>query len=249
MGIQNKELNKSIPVPLFYQLKTLILDEIKQDNYKPGDIIPTEEEISKIFAISRTTIRQAITELVQEGWLYRVKGKGTFVSQPKIEHSFIKKVESFNDEISRIGMVPSTQVLEFGIMVAGAKVAKGLHINEKDKVIFLFRKRMADSEPIVTIRTYLPYSMCSFVLEHDLEKERLYTILGNSTETTIYRVERRIEAVASEKEDAELLNIKQGKPIQFFESTGYNVFGNVIEYSLARYRGDRNSFEVTVFPE
>lgn len=249
MGLRDKAIDKTIPVPLFYQLKTLILDEIKQDHYKAGDMIPTEEEISNIFEISRTTIRQAITELVQEGWLYRVKGKGTFVTRPKIEHSFIKKVESFNDEMTRIGMVPSTEVLDLKIITAGPKVAKGLKINEKDQVVYLFRKRMADGEPIVTIRTYLPYSSCGFILEHDLEKERLYTILGSSTETAVYRVERRIEAVEAEKEDVELLKIKQGKPIQFFESTGYNVFGDVIEYSLARYRGDRNYFEVTVFPE
>lgn len=249
MGLQDKKIDKTIPVPLFYQLKTLILDEIKQNHYKAGDMIPTEEEISSIFEISRTTIRQAVTELVQEGWLYRVKGKGTFVSQPKIEHSFIKKLESFNDEMKHIGLVPSTELLKCEIVTASESVAKGLRINEKDQVIYLFRKRMADGEPIVTIQTYLPYPTCDFVLEHDLEKERLYTILGEKPETTVYRVERRIEAVSAEKEDSELLKIEQGQPIQFFESTGYNVFGDVIEFSLARYRGDRNRFEVTVFPE
>ena len=92
-------IDKTVPIPLYFQLKELVLSEIKEGNYKSGDMIPTEKEISDSFGISRTTVRQAITELVQEGWLYRVKSKGTFVSQPKITQNFIRKIESFNDQM------------------------------------------------------------------------------------------------------------------------------------------------------
>ena len=88
-----KKLDKSVPIPLYFQLKELVLDEIKKGNYKEGDMIPTENEISEEFQISRTTVRQAITELVQEGWLYRVKSKGTFVTRPKIPQDFLRKLE------------------------------------------------------------------------------------------------------------------------------------------------------------
>ena len=105
------KINKNTPVPLYFQLKTLILDEIKSGRYKVGDAIPTEKELSEMFEISRTTVRQAVMELVQEGWLYREKSKGTFVAQPKIRQDFIQKIESFNDQITRSGMTPSTEVL------------------------------------------------------------------------------------------------------------------------------------------
>ncbi|HML36530.1 MAG TPA: GntR family transcriptional regulator [Bacillota bacterium] len=242
-------IDKSVPIPLYFQLKQLILSEIQDGNYKSGDMIPTENEISDAFKISRTTVRQAVTELVQEGWLYRVKSKGTFVSLPKINQDFIKKLESFNDQIIRAGMEPSTEVLELKTMPATEVVAKHLEIKENESVIFLYRKRLADGEPIVTIKTYLPYDTCSFVMEHNLEQERLYAILRQSPATTVFRVERIVEAVEATAEDANLLNIKKGKPIQHFTSTGYSTFGKPIEYSLARYRGDRNSFEITVFPE
>ena len=104
-------IDKSIPIPLYFQLKKLILSEIKEGNYRSGELIPTEKEISDAFQISRTTVRQAITELVQEGWLYRVKSKGTFVAQPKISQDYIRKIESFNNQIFRLGMTPSTEVL------------------------------------------------------------------------------------------------------------------------------------------
>lgn len=249
MLTKSSEIDKTVPIPLYFQLKNLILSEIKNGNYKNGALIPTEKEISDAFQISRTTVRQAITELVQEGWLYRVKSKGTFVTQPKISQDFIKKLESFNDQIVRSGMTPSTEVLELKTIKATDVIAKSLDIAEHDSVVYLHRKRLADGEPIVTIKTYLPSSSCTFVLDHDLEEERLYSILNLTEETTIFRVQRLVEAVEAKKDDVELLNIKRGKPIQHFISVGYNSLGKPVEYSLARYRGDRNSFEITVFPE
>lgn len=245
-------LDKNIPIPLYYQLKELILKEIKEEHYKSGDLIPTEKEISEFFQISRTTVRQAITELVQEGWLHRVKSKGTFVSVPKISQEFIRKVESFNDEIQRQGMVPSTEVIELKTL-RGSEVSedilKMLCLDKSDSVIFLHRKRMADGIPIVNVKTYLPYDTCSFVLDHDLNTERLYSILFQKDETRIFRMERTVEAVEANAEDVRLLDMKKGKPVQFFVSVGYNPYGKPIEYTLSRYRGDRNKFTVTVFPE
>ncbi len=242
-------IDRSVPIPLYFQLKKIILENIKSGDYPVGSMIPTEKELSEIFGISRTTIRQAITELVQEGWLYRVKSKGTFVSQPKIRQDFIKKVESFNDQILRAGMTPRTEVLKIKKAKANIMAARNLNLKENAPVIYLHRKRLADEQPIVTIETYLPYDSCAFIMEHDLEKERLYSILGQSPETTIFRVERTVEAVEATADDHKYLDINVGKPIHFFSSVGYTAFDKPIEYSLARYRGDRNSFEVTVFPD
>lgn len=249
MLTNESQIDKSVPIPLYFQLKKLILDEIKNETYKVGGLIPTEKELSDTFKISRTTVRQAITELVQEGWLYRVKSKGTFVSRPKISQDFIKKLESFNDQILRAGMTPSTAVLEFKTEKASPVVAKNLNIKENDPVIYIHRKRLADNEPIVTIKTYLPHQNCAFVLSHNLADERLYSILGEYEETSIFRVKRIVEAVEADSADEKYLNLKKGKPIQHFISTGYNAFGIPIEFSVARYRGDRSSFEITVFPE
>lgn len=243
------QLNKSVPIPLYFQLKELILSEIKNGSYKSGSMIPTEKELSDIFQISRTTVRQAITELVQEGWLYRVKSKGTFVSQPKIAQNYIKTVESFNDQMYRTNMIPTTIVLELKTMKADDKVTQNLQLEENADVIFLHRKRLANGEPIVTSKTYLPYKECAFVLDHNFENEQLYSILKLEEETKIFRIDRIVEAIEAKTEDINLLDMKRGKPVQHFISVGYNAYGKPIEYTLSRYRGDRNSFEVTVVPE
>lgn len=246
---QKDKIDKSTPIPLYFQLKTIIMDEIKSGNYTVGSLIPTEKEFSETYQISRTTVRQAITELVQEGWLYRVKSKGTFVTQPKINQDFIQKLESFNDQILRTGMTPSTRVLAFRKEKASETVAKSLNLKENDDVIYLYRRRCADREPIVTIETYLPYNKCTFVMDYNLEEERLYHILGQNADTSVFCVKRTVEAVEANEEDEKHLGLKKGKPIHFFSSIGYNAYNVPIEYSLARYRGDRNRFEITVFPE
>jgi GntR family transcriptional regulator len=240
------QLNKSVPIPLYFQLKEAILDEMRNGNYKSDDLIPTEKELSEMFEISRTTVRQAITELVQEGWLYRIKSKGTFVSKPKINQSFIQALGSFNDQIAKSGRTPMTELLDFKIITPPENVDEILMLQPKEKVIFIHRKRCADSEPIVMVKTYLPYKRCNFVMDHDLAKESLYPILGQREETRIYKIKRIIEAVDATAYDIKNLNVNRGKAIQQFISTGFNVFEEPIEYSIARYRGDRNSFEVII---
>lgn len=249
MLLDSSKLDKSVPIPLYFQLKELILSEIKNGNYPSGSLIPTENELSEAFEISRTTVRQAITELVQEGWLYRVKSKGTFVSQPKINQDFVTKLEPFNKQMARLGIQASTDVLEFKTMKAPEQVAAALNLTEKDMVILLHRRRRADGEPMVTVKTYLPYSSCSFLLDHDFTKESLYELLGQNDSTKITRIQRQIEAIEAVAEDVAALDMKRGKPIQFFTSVGYNIYDQPIEYSLARYRGDCNSFVITVVPE
>ncbi len=249
MDFAGKQLDKSVPIPLYFQLKELIVTAIKEGHYPSGSLIPTEKEFSEILQISRTTVRQAITELVQEGWLYRVKSKGTFVSTPKISQDFIMRLIPFAEQMESSGKTPRTEVLDMKTMAATDVVAAALGINVGDQVIYLYRRRFADDEPIVVVETFLPYSECSFVLDHDMEKESLYDVMSAKEETEVYCVKRQVEAVEATASDARYMDIKKGKPVQLFRSYGLNVFGKPMEYSVARYRADRNSFEVTVFAD
>ncbi|WP_342513563.1 GntR family transcriptional regulator [Sporosarcina sp. FSL K6-1522] len=241
-----EKLDKSVPIPLYFQLKELVLKQIKEGIYRVGDSIPTEKELSEMYDISRTTVRQAITELVQEGWLYRVKSKGTFVRTPKISQSFIQALGSFNDQIRALGMNPTTEVMDFEVIEAPEEVAEHLKLEPKEKVIYIHRRRFADNEPIVMVKTYLPFEKCEFVLKHDLVKESLYPVLGMKKETQINKIRRFIEAVEAEEYDMEHLQLERGRAIQQFISIGFNMQDEPIEYSLARYRGDKNRFEIII---
>lgn len=242
--LEQHKLDKSVPIPLYYQLKMLLLEEIKSNAYCVDSLIPTEKEISEMFGISRTTVRQAITELVQEGWLYRIKSKGTFVAQRKIKQDFIRRLEPFNEQIERTGRKPGTELLSLEVVGMTEAVAEVFHAEPGEKAVYLHRKRSADDEPIVTVETYLPYEKCAFLMRHDMVHESMYNVLAEREETRICRVNRIMEAVAANEDDARLLNIQSGKPIHLFHTIGYNQHDEPIEFSVARYRGDRNRFEV-----
>ena len=240
----DQKLDKSVPIPLYFQLKSLLLDAIKRGDYPVDSMIPTEKELSEMFQISRTTVRQAITEMVQEGWLYRIASKGTFVARLKIKQDFIKRLETFNEQISRTGCRPSTQLLEMKTTEMPKQLRAQFGLTGAEKFIYLHRRRFADDDPIVTVETYLPYDRCAFVLDHNFTEESLYNVLAASDKTRICRVSRVLEAVSANGQDVNNLNVRRGKPIQLSTTVGYNSADEPIEYSIARYRGDRNRFEV-----
>lgn len=247
MFLENKELDKYVPIPLYFQLKELIVQEIKSGKYEVDSLIPTEKEMSEQFDISRTTVRQAITELVQEGWLYRVKSKGTFIARRKIKQDFLQRLETFSEQMNRIGVEPSTEVLDFKIMKATKEVAENLKLQEGDQVIYLFRRRFGNNEPVVTVETYLPFDKCAFIKDCDFEKNSLYNSLAGNEKTRIYSARRFVEAVEATSKDAQYLKIKKGAPVQLFHTVGSNSEGIPLEYSIARYRGDMSSFQLNVY--
>jgi len=238
----DKTLDKNVPIPLYYQLKTMLLEYIKENQENIDTPIPTEVEISKHFGISRPTVRQAINELVVEGYLYRIKSKGTFISRPKISQDFLLILDSFNNEMKKKGMKPSTKLLLKDVIKSDEKVAHALKIEPGSEVIVLNRLRYADDEPIVFVVTYLPYKLCSGILNHDMESESIYEILENECNLPVAGARRSLESTLAGEFEARLLNIAKGAPIQYFESVAYLEDGTPVEYSLAKYRGDRNKF-------
>ena len=242
MQLYNKSINKNIPIPLYYQLKTILLEYIKEQHPDMETPIPAEVEISENFGISRPTVRQAINELVVEGYLYRIKAKGTFISKPKINQDFLLVLDSFNKEMLKKGLNPSTKVIDMKTVESDEKVSKALKLQIGSRVIELSRLRFANEEPIVFVTTYLPHALCQLILEKNLEADSLYELLEKECRLVISRAERSLESTLAGEFEANLLQIEKGAPIQYFESVAYLSNGTPVEYSLAKYRGDRNKF-------
>ena len=247
--LEAQKLDKQVPIPLYFQLKQLLLDAIKRGDYPVDSMIPTEKELSEMFQISRTTVRQAITELVQEGWLYRIASKGTFVAMPRIKQDFIKKLETFDEQISRTGRKPGTVLLAMDAGEMPKPMLSRFALEKGGRFVHLLRRRFADEQPIVTVETWLPLDRCEFVMSHDFSRESLYRVLALSERTRICRVTRVLEAVAAGAEDEANLELQPGAPILLSTTTGFNRADEPIEYSVARYRGDCNRFEVDLLIE
>lgn len=244
MTLDNFELDKNVPIPLYYQLKQYIIGEIHKNNLRTGDAIPTEAEFSETLNISRPTIRHALGELVTEGYLYRMKGKGTFVSRPKINETFFQELLSFNDEMIQKGLTPSTKVLDLKVIQGIEAINRSLMISPKDDLIYLSRLRFANEEPIVYLETYLRYLDCVNLLKEDFVVNSLYQTLEDRYNINVIKVSRQIEAVNAGASDSKMLNIRKNQAICLVKTTAYTAENKPVEYSVARYRGDRNLFSV-----
>ena len=237
-------LDKEAQTPLYYQIKQQILHHISTGALGLGDLLPPEAEICEKLQISRPTVRQAMGDLVAEGYLTRRKGIGTFVSRPKIEGGFFQKLQSFDEEMRQKGLAPSTKVLRLNPMEGVPSICEKLQIQPDNKLIFLERLRFANGEPIVWVETYLPYARFPRLLSVDFERQSLYKELEHSYLCPVERVVREIEAVNASAQEADLLQIPKNAALCFVKTIAYDYNGIPVEYSRAHYRGDRNRFSV-----
>lgn len=237
-------INKDIPVPLYYQIKQMLLTAIKDGRLKDGDMLPTELEFCEQCQVSRPTIRQALSELVSEGYLYRLKGKGTFVASPKIDARFLNKLQSFNEEMLQKGLQPSTQVLSFHVVQGRGIFSEKLMLPASEPLFYLERVRYTNNEPIVYLETYFPYKQFRAMEDVDFVSQSLYHSMEERCGTHVVRVQRDIEAVNATQREATLLMIPKASAMMLVKTTAFTEQGIPAEYSIARYRGDRNKFSV-----
>ena len=242
---EGESLDRNTPIPLYYQLYKIILRDIKNGDIKEGESIPTEIELMSQFDISRATVRQAIMELVNEGYLNRMKGKGTYVCKQKVPQSLMECVEPFKNQMQRINMQVKTDVLYSGWEPADEELSEIFGVEINSPLIHIERLRYGDNEPLNYATTILN-SKCSFILGKDLSKESLYETLDKREDLAVVRAERQFEAIGAGKCVAELLKIKIGSPIQHAITVGYSKQGEVIEYTDGYYIGNKNRFSVTI---
>ena len=240
--INTQPLDKNVPIPLYYQLKQFILGQIKSGDWPAGSQIPAEQQFCDKFDISRPTVRQAITEMISEGHLTRVN-RLVSVAKPKMAGDFFSKLQSFNVEMQAKNLRPSTKVL--GIDIQRHQEAEEM-FGADSGVICLERLRFVDDEPIVWVETYLPYPSMESLLNVDFELVSLYETIEDRYPIKIARVDRIFEASAAGVREAGILGIKKGSPICYVKTTAYNQNDEPIEFSIARYRGDKSKFMVSI---
>ncbi len=241
------KVDKNIPIPLYYQLKEVVLEQIRNQTLKVGDALPTEIELCEVLNISRPTVRQAFTELVAEGYLNRKKGKGTYVAAPKVHGDFFNKLKSFNEEMVDKNLVPSTKVLELKMVAKMGWINSELKMSMDEELVKLSRVRYGQDSPLVVVDTYLPYDQFSGLLQENFEVNSLYTLLEDKYHAKVHKVSRTISAVTASHKDAILLDIPQGSAICFVKTVAMDEHNHPIEYSEARYAGERNEFTIELY--
>ena len=148
-------LSRQGPLPLYHQLKTVILREIEAGRWEPDAQLPTEDELARRFGVSKITVRQALRDLAVEGFIRREQGRGTFVERRRLQQG-PRELTSFTGERRGHGLVPASKVLEQATVPAAPEVATALAIEAGAPVFRLRRLRLADRQPMGIQTAYLP---------------------------------------------------------------------------------------------
>lgn len=243
-----ERIDRNSPVPYYLQLKAVLQRGIRQGEWEPGDMLPSESELTRQYGVSRTVVRQALQEMSYEGQVVRQKGKGTFVTQPKISsRSLVQSLEGFYQDMADRGVPVLTRVLEQVLEPAEGEVAANLELEPLTPVTKLVRLRFVEDEPIVLVSSYIPHELCRELIHAELESGSLYAFLQEECGLSIGRGSRRIEAVQAGEAEAGALQVEPGAPLIRLKSVSYTPEGVPLEYFDALFRGDRARFEVEIF--
>ncbi|WP_158735601.1 GntR family transcriptional regulator [Alteribacillus sp. YIM 98480] len=229
--------------PIYIQIAQNIRKMILLGHYEQGDKIPTEDEIGNDYGVSRMTARQAVTELVNEGLVYRVHGKGAFVGRRKLERS-LNKITGFHQDIKEMGLHPTAKIVSFNKRKPTEKECNSLNIRKINQVFAVKRIRYVDGVPYGLQNLVVPVYLVPDFNKVDLEKESLYSYLKEINKPLAY-AEQRMEAVMDENV-AKTIDIPETIPFFFFERVSYLEDQTPVEMLHSYFRGDKFSYTVSL---
>lgn len=231
-------LDRNSAVPLYYQIRQQLLEQIQSGKLSAGQPIPSEHEISTRLGVSRMTARQAMKSLCDEGVTYSRPGLGTFVSGIKQEKTSTDLL-SFTEEMKARGCRPGSRLLSFESLAAETEVAQALHLTRTANVYCLRRVRLADSVPMGVENCFLPPALCPGLLETFDPRKSLYDALAEQYGIRMVAADEVVEAALANAEQALLLAIKQKAPVFRLTRVSYAQHGQPVEFVRSIYRGDR----------
>jgi len=225
-------------IPLHIQLKKEIEEKIFTGQYTKK--IPSERELMEEFYVSRSTVRQSVSQLVQEGVLEKRRGKGTFVAVRPI-NDWLGNLSSTNETVERMGMEPGAKLIRSEIITLSAQLKE---ITGLDKAYHFKRVRYANRIPIGIERHYYPVELGNRLVKYDLDNEAFYNLLERELGVKTFEAEQIIKSVNPAKEDAKLLHIPEGTSVLNAERKITDVDGHFVEFENAYYRADMYSFKI-----
>lgn len=232
--------------PFYYQLKQIIIDKIQNGELKPDDKLPTESEFCKHYGISKAPVRQALSELEDDNYIYKIRGKGSFVLSGYITQKG-DQLKSFSDGIIALGHKPGAQLIEKKMLKADAETARNLNIAEGDEVLSVIRLRFIDGEIYSLNYSYFSLKQFPELSEVDFGATSIVEEIRNTlgAEMTVANV--ILEATATTFEMSNLLKRKVGSPLLQMNRTTYfriNQLEQPLEFVRVYFVPDKYKFEV-----
>jgi GntR family transcriptional regulator len=237
-----KSIDPTSPVRKHFQLREILLDMIERD-LAVDDCIPSERELCARYGLARMTVRQTIDNLVNEGRLYRVHGKGTFVARPKFGMHL--RLPSFSDDMRARGMEPGSVDLSRERVPAGHHLGGILGLAPDEPVHVIERLRTADGVPMAIERNHYPAALTPGLLDEPIKDVSLFTVLLDRYGLVLDGGEQIVEAGLVDASAARLLEVPKGSPVLLYERRALAA-GRPVEYAVGTYRGDRYRVTLTL---
>ncbi|WP_334195774.1 GntR family transcriptional regulator [Muricomes intestini] len=230
-------------IPLYLQIRRTIYEKIINGEYKPGEKLPSEDKLAEVFGVSRITINKALAELMNQEYLIREQGRGTFVSKMRKEKTGRKSL-GFSQSLVSKGFKVDTFVYKKEKMIPNKEIAQTLKVPVTREVIHLQRLRSVNKNPVVLQESYVFTNNCDRLLEIDFEKESLYEVLKNEFHEEVVTAKDTIEAIGAQGEMCEKLQVIPGFPILRAKRVASTQEGKNVEMTTSLYRGDQYVLEV-----
>jgi len=231
-------IDRRSKLPLYHQLYEILRDKILRGEWQPGDRIPPESELIERHQVSRTTVRQVLDMLVNEGLIYRQQGRGTFVAHPTVEQGLVRII-SFTADMRQRGFKPASKVLSSGLIPAPQDIAEKLEIEPGEELARLERLRLADDEPMSIEESHLVHSYCPGVLRGDYASSPLREALERDYGIRLVGAKQVIRAILAPRNLARLLSIPPKSALLYIQRVSYSQQNIPVEFLHIYYRADR----------
>jgi GntR family transcriptional regulator len=240
----DEAVDRRADTPLWLQLRLLLKRQIESGALVPSQQLPSEAELCERFGVSRTVVREALGQLVVDGRIYKIKGKGAFVAKRKADEEFVGTTMGFWEEMSGKGAQVRTRVLEQGRGEVAERERAALRLDEGAEVVRLRRLYLVDGTPTILVATALPASLVPGLERTNLENRSLYETVRQRYGLVPFRAERWIEAALPDGEEAVLLGTSPRAPVLGIESISWLQSGPPMEYYYALHRTDETRLHV-----
>ncbi len=241
-------IDKNSPIPIYHQLYECLKKRIKNGEFKVGEYLPSENSLADFYDVSRLTVRQALSKLVEDGIVEKLRGKGTRVKNEKNVEN-LTELSGFTDEARRNGYIPSSIVMQNTIVDAPFYIIEKLKLPQKSKMILLKRLRMLNGTPYAIEWAYLNPAVDTRllnILEMDMSNGSLYDFFKNVLNLRLEYGDETLEVGHASVEDARLLGIHVNDCIVLRRRFTYTDNSECIEYVQSIYRGDKYKFTIRI---
>lgn len=236
-------MNINASTPLYLQLEESLLNDIHKGVFPSGSKLPTENELSEMYHVSRVTVRKALQLLEDKSYIDRKVGKGTYVAEKKLQRNFTGNVRSFTIMCEDMGMNASAEMICKKLLSPDKKQQELMKLLPDQQLLLIERIRYADNQPVLIERDYFSDEF-DFLLSEDLESQSLYEVIRQKKDLVFTHADRTIDIVFSNASESRMLGVKQGYPLLRICSTTQDNSGSYITFSEQLCIGDKFKLRV-----